>query len=105
MKRPDIPEAIKTRFSFIHRLLENKYYLDQFNETVFANGARKLGHALWKFGDVTIIDGIMVNGTAKVIGWSAGVARQIQTGYLYSYAFWMILGVFGLLSIVFLKLN
>jgi NADH-quinone oxidoreductase subunit L len=104
MKRPDIPAAIQKKFSAINTLLENKYYLDQFNETVFAGGAKKLGYALWKFGDVTIIDGIMVNGTAKAIGWFSGVARQIQTGYLYSYAFWMILGVFGLLTIVFLKL-
>jgi NADH-quinone oxidoreductase subunit L len=105
MKRPDIPAAIKARFGFIYRLLDNKYYLDQFNETVFAGGARKLGHALWKFGDVTIIDGIMVNGTAKVIGWFSGVARQVQSGYLYTYAFWMILGVFVLLSMVFLKIQ
>ena len=105
MKRPDIPATIQKKFSGINTLLENKYYLDQFNETVFAGGARKLGYALWKFGDVTIIDGIMVNGTAKVIGWSAGVARHIQTGYLYTYAFWMILGVFGLLTIVFLQLD
>jgi NADH-quinone oxidoreductase subunit L len=104
LKRPDIPAAIKHKFSAINTLLENKYYLDQFNETVFAGGARKLGYALWKFGDVTIIDGIMVNGTAKVIGWFSGVARNIQTGYLYSYAFWMILGVFGLLTIVFVRL-
>jgi NADH-quinone oxidoreductase subunit L len=105
MRRPDIPATIQKKFSGINTLLENKYYLDQFNETVFAGGARKLGYALWKFGDVTIIDGIMVNGTAKVIGWSAGVVRRIQTGYLYTYAFWMILGVFGLLTIVFLKLD
>ncbi len=104
LKRPDIPAAIKQRFSAIYTLLDNKYYLDQFNEAVFAGGARKLGAGLWKFGDVTIIDGIMVNGTAKVIGWFSGVARQVQTGYLYTYAFWMILGVFGLLTMVFLKL-
>jgi NADH-quinone oxidoreductase subunit L len=105
MKRPDIPAAIKQKFSAINTLLENKYYLDQFNETVFAGGARKLGSALWKFGDVTIIDGIMVNGTAKVIGWFSGVARVVQSGYLYTYAFWMILGVFILLSMVFLKIQ
>ncbi len=104
MKRPDIPAAIQQKFSVIHALLDNKYYLDRFNEWAFAGGARKIGNALWKFGDVTIIDGIMVDGTAKVIGWFAGAARVIQSGYLYTYAFWMILGVFGLLSIVFVKL-
>ncbi len=103
--KPDVPAKIRAKFAWPVRILEDKYGLDRFNEWFFAGGARKAGAALWKFGDVTIIDGIMVNGTAKVIGWSAGVARQIQTGYLYSYAFWMILGVFGLLSIVFLKLN
>jgi len=105
MKRPDIPASIQQKFSWIYKLLDNKYYLDQFNEWAFAGGARKLGNALWKFGDVTIIDGIMVNGTAKVIGWFAGVARVVQSGYLYTYAFWMILGVFVLLSMVFLKLQ
>jgi NADH-quinone oxidoreductase subunit L len=105
MKRPDIPAAIKQRFGFIYRLLDNKYYLDTFNEWAFAGGARKLGSALWKFGDVTIIDGIMVNGTAKVIGWFSGVARVVQSGYLYTYAFWMIFGVFVLLSLVFLKIQ
>ncbi len=104
MKRPDIPAAIQKKFAAIHALLDNKYYLDRFNEWAFAGGARKIGNALWKFGDVTIIDGIMVDGTAKVIGWFAGAARVIQSGYLYTYAFWMILGVFGLLSIVFVKL-
>jgi NADH-quinone oxidoreductase subunit L len=105
MKRPDIPAAIKQRFGFIYRLLDNKYYLDTFNEWAFAGGARKLGSVLWKFGDVTIIDGIMVNGTAKLIGWFSGVARVVQSGYLYTYAFWMILGVFVLLSLVFLKIQ
>lgn len=57
-----------------------------------------------EFGDITIIDGIMVNGTAKTIGWFSSVVRHIQTGYLYSYAFWMILGVFGLLTLVFVRL-
>jgi NADH-quinone oxidoreductase subunit L len=105
MKRPDIPAAIQQRFAGLHRLLENKYYLDTFNEWAFAGGARKLGAALWKFGDVTIIDGIMVNGTAKTIGWFAGAVRYIQTGFLYTYAFWMVLGVFVLLSMVFWRLT
>ena len=105
MKRPDIPAAIQRKFSWAYKLLDNKYYLDQFNEWAFAGGARKVGNALWKFGDVTIIDGIMVNGTARVIGWFAGAARVVQSGYLYTYAFWMILGVFVLLSMVFLKIQ
>lgn len=105
LKRPDIPAAIKQKFSAIHTLLDNKYYLDAFNETVFAGGARKLGQALWKFGDVTIIDGVMVNGTARVIGWFSGVVRHVQSGFVYTYAFWMILGVFVLLTLVFVQLD
>ena len=105
LKRPDIPATIQQKCSWIYKLLDNKYYLDRFNEWAFAGGARKIGNALWKFGDVTIIDGVMVNGTAKVIGWFAGVARVVQSGYLYTYAFWMILGVFVLLSMVFLKIQ
>jgi NADH-quinone oxidoreductase subunit L len=105
LKRPDIPAAIQQRFSGVHKLLENKYYLDIFNEWAFAGGARKLGGALWKFGDVTIIDGIMVNGTARVIGWFSGVSRYIQSGFLYTYAFWMILGVFILLTMVYFRIH
>ena len=105
LKRPDIPAMLKEKFSFIYKLLDNKYYLDKFNEVVFAGGALKLSKFLWNFGDKTIIDGIFVNGTAKVIGWFSGVARRAQSGYVYTYAFTMIIGVFALLSILFFKLR
>jgi NADH-quinone oxidoreductase subunit L len=99
MKRPDIPAAIQRRFSAINTLFENKYYFDKFNEVVFAGGARLLGKALWKGGDVAVIDGLIVNGSAKLVGWIATVTRLFQTGYVYHYAFTMIIGVFVLMTL------
>ncbi|HEX6733775.1 MAG TPA: NADH-quinone oxidoreductase subunit L [Azonexus sp.] len=99
MKRPDIPAAIQRRCSAIHTLFENKYYFDKINEFVFAGGARVLGKALWRGGDVAIIDGVVVNGSAKLVGWIATVTRLFQTGYVYHYAFTMIIGVFVLMTL------
>jgi len=99
MKRPDIATTCKRRFSFIYNLLDRKYYFDEFNSAVFGGGSRKLGERLWQFGDVTFIDGLMVNGSAKLVGWFAGVARKLQTGMLYHYAFAMIIGVLMLFAI------
>ena len=103
--KPELPAKIRVALSLPVKILEEKYGFDRFNDWFFASGALKLGQGLWRFGDVTIIDGIMVNGTAKLIGWFAGVSRRMQTGYLYTYAFTMILGVFGFLTLVFLKLR
>ena len=99
MKRPDIPAAIQRRFSAIHTLFENKYYFDKINEFVFAGGARALGKGFWRGGDVAIIDGLIVNGSAKLVGWFATVIRFFQTGYVYHYAFTMIIGVFVLMTL------
>ncbi len=99
MKRPDIPAAIQRRFSAIHTLLENNYYFDKFNEVVFAGGARLLGKVLWRGGDVGVIDGMVVNGSAKLVGWVASVTRLFQTGYVYHYAFTMIIGLFVLMTL------
>jgi NADH-quinone oxidoreductase subunit L len=96
--KPAIPAAIKARTGFINRVLENKYYFDWFNENVLAAGARLLGTGLWKGGDVGVIDGVLINGTARGIGGIASVVRQVQTGYLYWYALVMILGVIGLMT-------
>lgn len=98
MKRPDIPAKIQTKFSTINAILENKYGFDSFNERVFAAGSRFIGNKLWQIGDVKIIDGAMVNGTAKLIGKLSGVVRKLQTGLIYHYAFAMIIGVFFMLS-------
>ena len=99
MKRPDIPEAIKQKFSAIYTLLDQKYYFDRFNDWFFAGGARGASRFLWKFGDVKLIDGFFVNGSAKLVGMFSGVLRGMQTGYLYHYAFWMIIGVSALLTV------
>jgi NADH-quinone oxidoreductase subunit L len=98
MKRPDIPAAIQQRFSGLYRLLDNKYYMDAFNQAVFARGARLLGTGLWKGGDQSVIDGLFVNGSARVVGWFAAASRYLQSGYIYHYAFAMILGMLILLS-------
>ncbi len=99
LKRPDIPEKIKSTFSAVHRFLENKYGFDAFNDWFFAGGARGLGNGLWRVGDVAIIDGVFVNGGAKLVGWIANWVRRFQTGFIYHYAFTMIIGVFGLLTL------
>ncbi len=74
-------------------MLANKYYFDWFNESVLATGGRLLGGFLWKVGDQTLIDGAVVNGSAKTVGLVANVARGLQSGYLYHYAFAMIVGL------------
>ncbi len=99
VKRPDLPAVIKARAGVLATILERKYGFDDFNDWFFAGGARRVGTGLWTWGDKTIIDGIMVNGTAQLIGWFAGVARRVQTGYIYHYAFTMIFGVFVLLTL------
>ena len=99
MKRPDIPAAIQKRFQGIYTLLDNKYYFDRFNDWFFAGGARGASGLLWKFGDVKLIDGLVVNGTAKLVGMISSVVRHVQSGYIYHYAFSMIIGVFVLLSV------
>ncbi len=95
---PALPAAIKARVMPLYTLLENKYYLDWFNENVLARGARLLGVGLWKGGDERIIDGGLVNGSARGVGWISGVVRWMQTGYIYHYAFAMIAGVFVLMT-------
>ncbi|MFK5913859.1 MAG: NADH-quinone oxidoreductase subunit L [Woeseiaceae bacterium] len=99
MKRPDIPVWFEQKLSFIHKILVNKYYFDKFNEVVFAGGSLAIGKVLWKIGDVKLIDGLMVNGSAKTVGYISSVIRHIQTGYLYHYAFAMILGLIVLMGL------
>ncbi len=98
LKRPDIPDRLARRLAWLYRLLTEKYYFDRFNEVVFAGGARAIGDFLWRLGDRLLIDGLVVNGSAKLVGFSAAVLRHLQTGYLYHYAFAMILGLLALLG-------
>jgi len=96
--RPELAAVVREKFKPIVNILDRKYGFDDFYQWFFGDGARKIGTGLWSWGDKTIIDGIMVNGTAKLIGLFAGKARHMQTGYIYTYAFTMILGVFAFLT-------
>ncbi|MDH3647435.1 MAG: NADH-quinone oxidoreductase subunit L [Gammaproteobacteria bacterium] len=98
VKRSDLPAVIAEKLSPLYRVLDRKYYFDEFNQQVFSQGAQQTGRLFWRIGDETIIDGSMVNGTAKAVGWFSGVIRGIQTGFLYHYAFAMVIGLAALLG-------
>ena len=93
MKRPDIPAAIQSKCKAVYKLLENKYFLDDIYFATFAKGSRGLGYMLWKVGDVLLIDGLVVNGLAKLVGAFARLVRFLQSGYVYHYAVAMIVGL------------
>ena len=101
---PAVPAAIGRALRPLVVLLENKYYMDWINENILARGARALGNGLWKVGDRTLIDGLIVNGSWKFVGMVSNWTRKLQTGYLYHYALVMILGIF-LLMTYFVWLN
>ena len=98
MLSPAIPAGIKARAGFIYQLLENKYYLDWFNEFVIARLARVTGRGLWKGGDEGFIDGVLIRGSVSGVGGIAALGRRLQSGYLYFYALVMIVGVIGLMT-------
>ena len=98
LKRQDIPAMIQKKFGLVHAILERKYGFDEFNDWFFAGGARKLGGGLWRRGDQTVIDGWLVNGSAGLVGCAARLTRRFQSGYIYHYAFAMIIGVFALVT-------
>ena len=97
--KPDIPGKIKETFKPIYVILDKKYYIDELYSWLFAGGTRKLGTFFWKFGDIKLIDGLIVNGSAKMVGWFATVVKRVQTGYIYHYAFTMIVGIFAILTL------
>ena len=101
---PAVPAAMGRALRPLVVLLENKYYMDWINENILARGARALGSGLWKVGDRTLIDGLLVNGSWKLVGMVSNWTRKLQTGYLYHYALVMILGIF-LLMTYFVWLN
>jgi NADH-quinone oxidoreductase subunit L len=98
LKQPAIPAAIGKALAPLVKVMENKYYMDAFNEKVLAAGSRALGTGLWKGGDTAVIDGVIVNGSARAVGMLAGLSRLVQTGHLYWYALVMLLGVFGFMT-------
>jgi NADH-quinone oxidoreductase subunit L len=96
--KPEWPGIVRNKLSFFVRILDRKYYFDDFNQAVFADGAVGLGKGLWKFGDVKLIDGMLVNGSARLVGAVAQVVRRFQSGFVYRYAFTMIIGLLVLVS-------
>jgi len=97
--RTDLPEKIHRLSGPIYTLLDRKYFIDELYSWMFARGSRGLSTILWKYGDVKFIDGFFVNGAARMVGWFATIVRRFQTGYIYHYAFSMIMGVFLLMSL------
>jgi NADH-quinone oxidoreductase subunit L len=93
MKFTHVPALIQARLQWVHTILEQKYGFDRFNDWFFAGGSRGIGRLLWQWGDVRLIDGLLVNGSARTVGWLSSVVRHVQSGYLYHYAFAMILGL------------
>ncbi|MGB4946345.1 MAG: NADH-quinone oxidoreductase subunit L [Candidatus Competibacter denitrificans] len=98
MLKPELPDLIQQRFATLYDIMNRKYLFDEIYQSVFMRGSRNLGTALWKFGDAGLIDGVLVNGSARLVGWVAAVARHLQSGYLYTYAFAMIIGLLILLT-------
>ena len=97
--RTDIPGKVKAYFGSVYNILDRKYYIDELYSWLFAGGSRALGTTLWKYGDIKVIDGFFVNGTARVVTLTATIVRHFQTGYIYHYAFTMIVGIFVILTL------
>jgi NADH-quinone oxidoreductase subunit L len=98
MVNPVLPERLRRAAGPVYTLLDNKYYFDRFNDWFFAGGTRAIGRIASNVGDRIVIDGVFVNGSARLVGFMASVLRRLQSGYVYQYAFTMIIGVFALLT-------
>ena len=94
---------LRARLGPLYRVLDNKYGFDWVNENVIASGSRSLGRLFFRVGDEMLIDGALVNGSARTVGWLAAVLRHVQSGYLYHYAFAMIIGLSALLAYLLLR--
>jgi NADH-quinone oxidoreductase subunit L len=94
VRRRDLPAKIQARTEALYALLANNYYIDRFNDWFFAGGFRRTGNLFSEVGDRSVIDGFFVNGSARAVGAASAALRLIQSGYMYLYAFAMILGVF-----------
>jgi NADH-quinone oxidoreductase subunit L len=99
IRRPEMPDRLVDRTRIVYDILVRKYGFDELYQFLFAGGAREIGGMLWRFGDRALIDGLMVNGTAKAVGWFSSVVRWVQSGFLYDYAFAMIIGLLVLMSL------
>jgi NADH-quinone oxidoreductase subunit L len=98
IEKPEMPGLVRKRVGLLYCVLDRKYGFDEAYQAVFAGGARGLGRLLWRVGDVLLIDGLAVNGTARLVGWVSSIIRHVQSGYVYHYAFFMIVGLFLLLT-------
>jgi NADH-quinone oxidoreductase subunit L len=103
--QPGLPRVLRAKWGVIVTILMEKYGFDRFNDWFFAGGARAIGSGLWKGGDVAVIDGVVVNGSASAVGWFSTIIRKIQSGYIYNYAFAMIFGIVLLLSLTLWSLT
>ncbi|MBI2295787.1 MAG: NADH-quinone oxidoreductase subunit L [Betaproteobacteria bacterium] len=101
LRRPDLPDAIKERAGLLYTVLERKYGFDEAYQWLFGDGAVRFGTGLWKGGDVAVIDGVFVDGSARAVAWFAAVIRFLQSGFIYHYAFAMIIGILVLLTMIF----
>ena len=101
--RPDLPGVIKGKLGFLYTILERKYGFDEAYQWLFGDGAVRFGTGLWKGGDVAVIDGVFVDGSARAVGWFAAVIRTLQSGLIYHYAFAMIIGILVLLTMLYIS--
>jgi NADH-quinone oxidoreductase subunit L len=99
--RPDLPGLIKDKAGVLYTILERKYGFDEAYQWLFGDGAVRFGTGLWKGGDVAVIDGVFVDGSARAVGWIAMLVRTLQSGFIYHYAFAMIIGILVLLTLMF----
>ena len=100
---PSIPQILSRRLSLIYSILLNKYGFDRFYDLVFVKGSKLMGSMFYKVGDQKLIDGLVVNGSGKLVRWFSSKGRTVQTGYLYHYATVMVLGLFGFLCWLVLR--
>jgi NADH-quinone oxidoreductase subunit L len=99
IRYPEVPARLAGKFPLVYDILVRKYGVDELYQWLFAGGARGAGRLLWQVGDVRVIDGVLVNGTAAGVRWFSGLVRTLQSGYLYDYAFAMIIGLLLLLAL------
>ena len=101
--KPQLAQHLKQTFSSVHKALYNKYGIDELYQALFATGFKKIGAFCDSFGDRLIIDGLIVNGSAKIVNWFSSKVRNVQTGYLYHYAFAMIIGLLILMTMLIIN--
>jgi len=102
LKRPDLPAVISTKLGFFYTVLERKYGFDEAYQWLFGDGAVRFGTGLWKGGDMAVIDGVFVDGSARAVNGIAFIVRTLQSGFIYHYAFAMIIGILVLLTMIFI---